>query len=257
METLEFVKIQTMLEDLYNRVQMLAEVKNVQPEAYCSAEIHDIATALAKAQGEFKVAELNKKNPYFKSSYADLESIVQASRPALTKNGLAVIQNLIHTDDGLLVLITKLMHTGGQWIQSKVKILPAKNDIQTISSTITYQKRICYATLLGVVSGDEDDDGEKAVAPIRVTEDRGTDPYYLNMSKKTRSYETITEEQKNILLRKLTPYPDLLSGAYKTYNIGAMGELPASDFNACYDRIVQLIEKRESLSSEQQKSFNK
>lgn len=52
----------------------------------------DLAAAMAKAQSEIKTALKDSKNPHFKSSYADLTSVWDACRAALTKNGISVIQ---------------------------------------------------------------------------------------------------------------------------------------------------------------------
>ena len=58
-----------------------------------SPQIDQLATALAKAQSEMAVAAKNQKNPFFKSSYADFEAIINASRPSLCKYGLSVVQS--------------------------------------------------------------------------------------------------------------------------------------------------------------------
>lgn len=130
-------------------------------EPIMSEQIDQLATALAKAQAEFTIAGLNQKNPFFKSNYADFESIVAASRPSLTKYGLSVVQNVFHFDDGHY-LVTLLFHASGQWIKSKAKHNPAKTDVQSLSSYNTYLKRMCYTSLIGVVTGDIDDDGNAA-----------------------------------------------------------------------------------------------
>lgn len=130
-----------------------------------SPQIDQLATALAKAQGEYLIASKDKKNPFFKSNYADLESVVAASRPALAKYGLSVVQPpFIIGENGNSYLITILMHASGQWIKSKAQHNPQKNDIQSLSSYNTYLKRMCYTSLLGVVTG-EDDDGNAASTP--------------------------------------------------------------------------------------------
>jgi hypothetical protein len=65
-------------------------------------------------------------------------------------------------------LVTILMHASGQWIKSKARHNPLKNDIQSLASYNTYLKRMCYTSLVGVVTGDEDDDGQAAVAQSKV-----------------------------------------------------------------------------------------
>ena len=54
---------------------------------YMSENINELAMALSKAQGQIKPAIKDKKNPHFKSSYADLASTWEACRSALSENG--------------------------------------------------------------------------------------------------------------------------------------------------------------------------
>lgn len=131
-----------------------------------SSQIDQLATALAKAQAEMPVAGKNQKNPFFKSTYADFEAIINASRPCLTKYGLSIVQPPFIYEDGSSYLVTILMHSSGQWIKSKARHNPPKTDIQSLSSYNTYLKRMCYTSLVGVATGD-DDDGEAAVFHTR------------------------------------------------------------------------------------------
>lgn len=128
-----------------------------------SYELNELFTALAKAQGEMESAGLTNANPFFKSKYADLAEIVKASRPALAKHGLSVIQYIEQNDQGISVLISMLGHSSGQYILSQMPINPAKTDVQSLGSYITYLRRYSYAALVGVVVCDEDDDGEHAM----------------------------------------------------------------------------------------------
>lgn len=127
-----------------------------------SDHIDQLATALAKAQGEFLTAKKDKDNPFFKSKYADFESIVMSTRQALTKYGLSVAQSICRLSDGNHYLITILLHNSGQWIKSYAQHNPQKSDIQSLSSYNTYLKRMCYASLVGAVTTDHDDDGNSA-----------------------------------------------------------------------------------------------
>jgi hypothetical protein len=124
-----------------------------------SAEIKDLASALAAAQAELTGALKDSKNPFFKSSYADLESVWSAIRAPLTKNKLCVIQT---TDvrDGQTGIVTTLAHASGQWIQGFYPLSPIKNDPQAIGSAMTYARRYALAAIVGVYQTD--DDGEAA-----------------------------------------------------------------------------------------------
>jgi hypothetical protein len=144
----------------------ISTIKTIEPKPHRSQELKDLFTALSKAQGEMETAELSSANPFFKTRYADLAAIVKASRPSLTKHGLSIIQQIITHEDGQTMLHTMLCHTSGQWVESRVRIVPPKNDVQSIGSYITYLRRYSIASICGIVSSD-DDDGEMAVAHNR------------------------------------------------------------------------------------------
>lgn len=125
-----------------------------------SPEVKDLFTALSKAQGELHAVKKDSLNPFFKSHYADLESIWDAVRATLAKNGLCVVQGIAHVD-GVTGLVTTVGHSSGQWIKSFTPLNPVKNDPQGMGSAITYHRRYSLAAMLGVVQTD--DDGEVAM----------------------------------------------------------------------------------------------
>ncbi len=194
-----------------------------------SPDINELATALAKAQAEMPIADLNKSNPFYKSRYADFTSIVQASRPALSKYGLSVTQTKIDEEESFLY--TVLLHSSGQWILSKAKILPPKNDIQSISSYMTYLKRMCYSSLVGIITGDEDDDGEAAVAPIRQQSQ--------NTVNKPQG-ETISQDQLDQLEHTLSGYPKICEDLKKGLKINRLSDMPKAIFLQSIKRINEL-----------------
>lgn len=145
----------------------IASLKRPETQQHRSSELKDLFAALAKAQAEMSMAGLSSENPYFKTRYADLAAIVKASRPALTKHGLSIIQQIITHDDGQTMLHTLLCHSSGQWIESRIRINPPKNDVQSMGSYITYLRRYSITALCGIVASDEDDDGQLAAASER------------------------------------------------------------------------------------------
>lgn len=122
-----------------------------------------LATALAKAQAEIKAALKDSKNPHFKSSYADLTSVWDACRGALTKNGLSVIQKTDFSE-GEVWLETILLHADGDQITGRYPLRPQQQTPQGYGSALTYARRYSLAAMVGVVA-DEDDDGNAASAP--------------------------------------------------------------------------------------------
>lgn len=127
-----------------------------------SENINELITALSKAQGEMSAAAKDCNNPFYKSKYADLNSVWNACRDALSKNGLAVVQSMHKDERGEPFLRTTLGHSSGQWMSSWLPITPAKdgskNELQALGSTLTYLRRYSLAAIVGVAP-DEDDDG--------------------------------------------------------------------------------------------------
>lgn len=204
-----------------------------------SADLKELFTALSKAQAEMKAASLNCENPYFKSSYADLSEIVKVSRPALAKNGLCVIQQILPNEEGHNVLHCILSHSSGQWIETRMRILPAKPDIQSFASHVSYLRRYSYAALVGVVATDEDDDGEMAVHSER---EIPTKPLATNTKYNPRdlSYEVITKEQLEHLHYVLADAPDIANQILEGYRIQSLADMPKAKFQAAINRIDEI-----------------
>ena len=116
--------------------------------------------AMAKAQSQIQTAVKDKINPAFRSRYADLASVWDACRDALTSNGVFVSQWPIHSDDNRLHIITRLAYKG-EWIKAHFSIPVLKQDAHGYGSSLTYAKRMSLAACVGVVA-DDDDDGNAA-----------------------------------------------------------------------------------------------
>lgn len=126
-----------------------------------SPEINELAVALCKAQQQIKPAEMTSTNPFHKSKYADLGSVIKASRDALYNNGLSVSQ-LVGGNGGDVSVTTVLMHNSGQYISDTVSlnIGDAKNHAQEAGKIVTYLRRYAMAAILGMYA-DEDTDGNQ------------------------------------------------------------------------------------------------
>lgn len=123
----------------------------------------NIATALVKAQKEMSNPKKGNTNPYFKSKYADLNSVREAVIPILNDNGISVLQPIVHLE-GKNFVKTILLHESGETIESFTEIVYAKsNDAQAQGSGITYARRYGLQSLVCV--GADDDDGNAASQP--------------------------------------------------------------------------------------------
>lgn len=126
-----------------------------------SEQLDQLATALSAAQAEFSAVPKDKANPFFKSSYADLATVVKTATPVLTKNGLSISQFITNTESGNDALVTYLLHTSGQFIAHTMTLHLPKTDPQGQGSAVTYARRYSFMSVLGLVA-DVDDDGNAA-----------------------------------------------------------------------------------------------
>ena len=130
---------------------MYLEVKMPQSDS-----IKELATALSKVQGELTYAKKDSANPFFKSRYADLESVWDACRSLMAANGLSVIQMPGNYFEGRMWLVTRLCHNSGEWIEQEMSFPVAKPDSHGCMATITYMRRGALAAFLGIVQADDD-----------------------------------------------------------------------------------------------------
>jgi hypothetical protein len=143
-----------------------------------SENISDLAGALAKAQGKITGALKDSANPFFKSKYADLASVWDACRAALSENGLAVIQ-LTESDDSGVFVITTLAHASGQWMRSRLRLTPKDSTPQGMGSAITYGRRYALAAMVGVAQVDDDGNAASGRAGVTTVDPRG-EPEHRN-----------------------------------------------------------------------------
>jgi hypothetical protein len=124
-----------------------------------SPTIGSLAKALSAAQSEMQGAIKDSSNPFFKSKYADLASVWEACRAALTKNGIAVVQS--PSADGAKVSVTTLLcHESGEWVSGTLTSTAKDESPQSLGSCVTYLRRYGISALVGIAP--EDDDGEAA-----------------------------------------------------------------------------------------------
>ena len=142
-----------------------------------------LPTVLAKAQSELKKAAKSADNPYFKSKYAGLDEVIEASRNILNKHGIAVTQTVEYTPEVTrkgevsedkyttpqqTLLVTTLLYRE-QSIRSVIPLNYKLGDMQSFGSALTYARRYGLASICCLATEDSlDDDGNKAVGKEKV-----------------------------------------------------------------------------------------
>lgn len=187
-----------------------------------SPSIEKLAAALSKMQSEMVGAAKSASNPFFKSSYADLESCWEAIRKPLTLNQLAVSQGTMIKEDKTFVW-TLLMHASGQYISSETQVYVQKMDMQSLGSAITYARRYALAAIVGLYQSD--DDGNMAVNPVS--------------SQQKTNERKISDKQVKLLMAKAIAMKwrdeDFKLILKKDFGVAKPEDLPASQMNKALD----------------------
>ena len=190
------------------------EVKNKDHE---TSDLKQLYEALIKTQMEMESAKTDSTNPHFKSKYADFKSVIVATRPYLLKNGLLVFQQIITEKNDKDYLYTRLSHISGQYIESKMLLNTPNNNPQEKGKFITYFKRYAYASLIGVIT--EDDDCKS------------------NVEYQQQKKETISKTQLATLSNELIDQQQLASIILKEYKINKLSDLLEIKYDECLSRV--------------------
>jgi len=127
-----------------------------------SESIVEISKALADFQKEVKQPFKDADNPFFKSKYVPLESVVESINTTGPKHGLSFVQWPLNNEQGQVGVKTLLMHTSGEFLEFDPVFMNAeKQTPQGYGALITYIKRYSLSAIYGITS-DKDDDGNSA-----------------------------------------------------------------------------------------------
>jgi hypothetical protein len=155
------------------------------------------ASALVAAIGELSNVAKTAANPYFKSKYAPLDAIIDATRPILLKHGLAISQTPLFLD-GTAGVETTIIHVAGHSTTTTL-LLPLKDQSpQGVGGAITYARRYALAAVLGIASED-DDDGNVSSGVVKKEEARPAVAKVMDKNPSVRPAGTVTGMWRGVL----------------------------------------------------------
>lgn len=213
-----------------------------------SEQINELAAALAAAQGEIEPPIKNKKvsqkgvsrsgkeynKEYF---YADLPQIVEVIKKVLPKHGLSYSQ-MPGVEHGAAVLSTMIMHKSGQFIEGFVQ-MPQGMTPQELGSWLTYMKRYCLASAIGIAAEEDDDAGLAEEATQAVV----SPPAVRSISPKKSGLAT--DNQRKLLYARMkkdlgiSSINDMNFYLQKTFNIQSLESVGFGQVNP----IIEAIDK--------------
>lgn len=143
-----------------------------------SQDISELSRAMLKIQQNLLPALKDATNPFTRSNYATLNSVMESCRSKLLSHGIWLTQlpcpAPVELGAGHIGLETRLIHAeSGQWISSLAVIPLPKNDPQGMGSAITYARRYSLCAMLGIVTEDDDGEGAKIGSKSASSQRRG------------------------------------------------------------------------------------
>ncbi len=119
----------------------------------------NLAKKLVAFRSDMAVVAKDAPNPFFKSKYADLPSILAEIKPVMTAHGLAMFHVAKFDDGGRAYVETTLIESDSG--ESAVSVFPLfGTKPQEIGSSMTYARRYNIQALLDLST--DDDDGNAA-----------------------------------------------------------------------------------------------
>jgi ribosomal protein L14E/L6E/L27E len=127
-----------------------------------------IYTKLLEVQKEIGAIKKNSTNPFFKSKYFDINSLLEHVKPVLNKHGLVLMQGLSHIDGKLALETVIHVNTdkGTTFGEGEIKYvcpLPEVLDAQKAGSAITYFRRYALQSLLALEAEDDDAETDRII----------------------------------------------------------------------------------------------
>lgn len=216
-------------------------------DSYESEFTNELNMALSKAQNEFPPISVNRESHTFRDMYADLDAIMEVIRPIISSHGLSLTQRTLLLDERT-ILQTRLWHSSGQWIESRTRVTPSKDDLNSYDSHMASIKRSQIVSLLGITVSDDprDDDAEVDMMESTKVKNKGVS---ISSKVKSKGIETITKEQYEELEQELykNNMDDITEDILSTYRIVSLADLPKNRYKPVIDKVRRIKNLRLGL----------
>lgn len=220
-------------------------IESLSLDSYCSPTVGQLSDAMAAAQGAYKPLVFNRRNAETKEEYADLEAIIEATREALALNKVFFTQLIFRGADGEYTVQTRINH-GEEFMESKARVVPIKDDPRTTDSLIQYAKTQSAKSILGIAGRNDtsDDDGIKSLNYERQNFEKGTRVYEPHCET-----ELLSKDQIDELAHELddSGYADIVKDIYKNYRVEALSDLPRNKYREIIDKVRKIKALRAGL----------
>ena len=121
-----------------------------------------IYTKLFEAKKEIGKISKDSKNPFFKSKYFDINSLLEHVEPILQKHNLLLLQPITEGKVRTEIIDVET----GEKVTSEIA-LPQLNDPQKLGSCVSYYRRYTAQSLICLQSTDDDANLASKKAPVK------------------------------------------------------------------------------------------
>jgi len=129
--------------------------------AWKTSDKPTIWKAMMDFRGKVDQVERTSKNEFLSYKYANINNIIDTIKPVLYELGMGYVQTVQYVD-GIDLLNTRiyLVNHPEEFIESNIRLVMAKEDSQSLGSSITYNRRYALWSMFSLEV--HDDDGERA-----------------------------------------------------------------------------------------------
>lgn len=109
-----------------------------------------------KLTASIKALAKDENNPFFKSKFISLSSILEEAKRVCLENNFIFLQTPT-MKDGKEILITELRHIAGEKISCEMPLVrKEQDDPQKLGASLTYMRRYSLTSILGIQEADDD-----------------------------------------------------------------------------------------------------
>ena len=128
----------------------------------------NIGVKLLAVQKDLGTVKKGSINPFYNSSYVEINSLLKEVLPVLQKHGILLAQPLGGVDGKPAITTVLIDAESGETI-SGTAIMPEIADPQKAGGAITYFRRYGLLSILGLGSEDDDANAASGAAPKKKT----------------------------------------------------------------------------------------
>jgi len=172
--------------------------------------------AFSNAKQKFKKAKKSGHNKHLNSHYSTLEDYEEATKDALSSEGLSWRHVPASIEGDITSVKCVLAHKSGHSEESEMRA-PSKsmknnavNDLQSVGIVLMYLKRMTLASLLGIVSdSDLDNDGNGGNEGEKISESQSADMKSLieEVGADTKSFLKFLSQSGKITISSVDEIP--------------------------------------------------